>query len=168
MVAPYRNEYEPKSLAVIRSLRKRPASRKNTVEAAAEATRVALRDLFITLSDDICNAAVASNPTAFATTQGRDTIVQVADANEVQVYQNDLLVPVALVIRADGDITDVRLSSANGSATDKQIRGWPLVEAILQPRQKVYANVSAVAFPCRLVVTAIPMQGRRTLHGSIR
>lgn len=132
----------------------------NVAKAVAEALdRVA---------DDGYNAAILNNPTAFATTQGRDPAVSMPSEAPVLVYRNDDHgeIPVVLSVRVDGqDVSEILGSNASFNGTEAQIRGVNQITAVLRPRQELWVAVRALNYPVRVIPTAIPLRGKAAVFG---
>lgn len=118
------------------------------------------------VADDAYNAAVLNNPLAFALTQPKDASVSIASDTPVRVYRNTHLVPVAIIIRADGpDVSEILASNASFAGTEAQMRGQNQIVGVLLPNQEVWVSVRALNYPNRLATTAIPLRGKATVFG---
>lgn len=119
-------------------------------------------------ADDAYNCAVIANPDAFATIHKPvANLAGIADATPFVAWKNDQRVPVLAIVRADGDVTEVL--AANGemnNASAAQIRGPWQVACLVLPEQSLGVAVRATAYPVSVVVTAVPLRGKRTVFGS--
>jgi hypothetical protein len=151
-----------------RIFRRREQPRVTPSKRIADAASYAIQKAGAEGADDAYNCAVITNPDAFATAHKPvANIGGIADATPFIAWKNDQRVPVLALVRADGDVTEVL--AANGeinAASAAQIRGPWQVACLVLPEQSLAVAVRATAYPVSIVVTAIPLRGKRTVFGS--
>lgn len=160
-------QQKPKPKPKLFPVRARGSNRESRL-ATAMGVNVAkaLAEVLDRMADDAYNTTVINNPVAFALTQGREASMAVASDAPLRAYRNENLVPVALVLRADGgDVSEVLASNSGFTSTEAQIRGPNQIVTILQPRQEAWVSVRAANYPLRIVITAIPLRGKATVFG---
>jgi hypothetical protein len=143
------------------------AASERVATAIAEKLAPVVEQAFAKLTDDLYNAAVIQNPAAVATTQGRVTNFSVTSTTPRLAYKNDDLGPVMVVVRADGDVSEILGSSSEFGETQAQMRGQNQIGVVLQPRQPLFVIVRSANYGAGLnvVVTIIPLRGKATVFG---